>query len=69
MFVGLPLQGQVVLTDFDIVREANGVRKGIYRDFNVYVNGSTLEIHLYLDGKAHSLQNRGVYGPGQIRYN
>ncbi|KAL0301267.1 UNVERIFIED_CONTAM: putative LRR receptor-like serine/threonine-protein kinase [Sesamum radiatum] len=58
------IQGQVVLTDFDIVREANGVRKGIYRDFNVYVNGSTLEIHLYWTGKGTTaIPDRGVYGP------
>ncbi|KAK4420440.1 putative LRR receptor-like serine/threonine-protein kinase [Sesamum alatum] len=58
------IQGEVVLTDFDIVNEANGVRKGIYRDFNVYVNGSTLEIHLYWTGKGTTaIPDRGVYGP------
>ncbi|KAL2247445.1 UNVERIFIED_CONTAM: putative LRR receptor-like serine/threonine-protein kinase [Sesamum indicum] len=58
------IQGEVVLTDFDIVKEASGVRKGIYRDFNVYVNGSTLEIHLYWTGKGTTaIPDRGVYGP------
>lgn len=58
------MQGEVVLTDFDIVKEANGVRKGIYRDFNVLVNGSTLEIHLYWTGKGTTaIPDRGVYGP------
>ncbi|KAL2496549.1 putative LRR receptor-like serine/threonine-protein kinase [Forsythia ovata] len=58
------IQGEVVLTDFDIVREANGVRKGIYKDFNVLVNGSTLEIHLYWTGKGTTaIPDRGVYGP------
>ncbi|XP_022877328.1 probable LRR receptor-like serine/threonine-protein kinase At1g53440 [Olea europaea var. sylvestris] len=58
------IQGEVVLTDFDIVKEANGVRKGIYRDFNVLVNGSTLEIHLYWTGKGTTaIPDRGVYGP------
>ncbi|KAL0320589.1 UNVERIFIED_CONTAM: putative LRR receptor-like serine/threonine-protein kinase [Sesamum radiatum] len=57
-------KGNVVLTDFDIVKEANGVSKGIYRDFNAYVNGSTLEIHLYWTGKGTTaIPDRGVYGP------
>ncbi|GFQ06869.1 probable LRR receptor-like serine/threonine-protein kinase at1g53440 [Phtheirospermum japonicum] len=59
------IQGQVVLPDFDIAREANGVRRGIMREFNnVVVNGSTLEIHLYWTGKGTTaIPNRGVYGP------
>lgn len=64
MFIGLPLQGQVVLADFNIAKEANGVRNGIYRDFDVLVNGSTLEIHLYWTGKGTTaIPGRGVYGP------
>ncbi|KAL6511240.1 hypothetical protein OROMI_034914 [Orobanche minor] len=56
--------GQLVLTDFDIVRAANGVRRGIMREFNVLVNASTLEIHLYWTGKGTTaLPERGVYGP------
>ncbi|KAL2245500.1 UNVERIFIED_CONTAM: putative LRR receptor-like serine/threonine-protein kinase, partial [Sesamum indicum] len=58
------IQGQVVLSDFDIAQEAKGVRTGIYRDFNVLVNGSTLEIHLYWTGKGTTaIPDRGVYGP------
>ncbi|KAL6554364.1 hypothetical protein OROMI_020037 [Orobanche minor] len=58
------IQGEVVLPGFDIAREANGVRRGIHRDFNVLVNGSTLEIHLYWTGKGTTaLPERGVYGP------
>ncbi|KAG8386451.1 hypothetical protein BUALT_Bualt03G0150100 [Buddleja alternifolia] len=58
------IQGRVVLTDFDIAREANGVGRGIYRDFDVVVNGSTLEIHLYWTGKGTTaIPDRGVYGP------
>ncbi|XP_073151270.1 probable LRR receptor-like serine/threonine-protein kinase At1g53440 [Henckelia pumila] len=58
------IQGNVVLTDFDIAKEAKGVRKGIYREFNVLVNGSTLEIHLYWTGKGTTaIPDRGVYGP------
>lgn len=54
----------MVLPDFDIAREANGVRRGIYRDFNVLVNGGTLEIHLYWTGKGTTaIPDRGVYGP------
>ncbi|XP_075480918.1 putative LRR receptor-like serine/threonine-protein kinase At1g53430 [Primulina tabacum] len=58
------IQGNVVLTDFDIAKEAKGVRKGIYKDFNALVNGSTLEIHLYWTGKGTTaIPDRGVYGP------
>ncbi|KZV30859.1 Leucine-rich repeat transmembrane protein kinase isoform 1 [Dorcoceras hygrometricum] len=58
------IQGNVVLTDFDIAQEAKGVMKGIYKDFNVLVNGSTLEIHLYWTGKGTTaIPDRGVYGP------
>ncbi|KAK4484660.1 hypothetical protein RD792_007249 [Penstemon davidsonii] len=58
------IQGEVVLRDFDIAKEANGVGIGIYRDFNVLVNGSTLEIHLYWTGKGTlALPERNLYGP------
>ncbi|PIN06304.1 Serine/threonine protein kinase [Handroanthus impetiginosus] len=58
------IQGKVVLADFDIAKEANGVRRGIYRDFDVNVNGTTLEIHLYWTGKGTTaIPDRGVYGP------
>ncbi|KHG20508.1 hypothetical protein F383_03730 [Gossypium arboreum] len=58
------IQGQVVLEDFNIMEEAGGVRKGITREFNVDVNGSTLEIHLFWRGKGTAaIPNRGVYGP------
>ncbi|MFQ6640983.1 hypothetical protein Gotur_014911 [Gossypium turneri] len=58
------IQGQVVLEDFNIVEEAGGVGKGITQEFNVDVNGSTLEIHLFWRGKGTAaIPNRGVYGP------
>ncbi|GAA0186920.1 hypothetical protein LIER_34208 [Lithospermum erythrorhizon] len=59
------IQGNVVLTDFNIVKQANGVGKGIVVEFNdVFVNGSTLEIHLYWTGKGTTaIPDRGVYGP------
>ena len=46
-----------MLKDFNIMDEAGGVGIGITKTFdNVFVNGSTLEVHLYWAGK-------GVYGP------
>ncbi|PSS05934.1 LRR receptor-like serine/threonine-protein kinase [Actinidia chinensis var. chinensis] len=59
------LQGNVVLEDFNIAKEAQGVGKGITMDFNdVRVNGSTLEIHLYWSGKGtNAIPKRGIYGP------
>ncbi|GER53964.1 receptor-like protein kinase [Striga asiatica] len=58
------IQGRVVLPDFDIARAANGVRRGIYREFDVDVNGSTLEIHLYWTGQGTTaIPIRGIYGP------
>ncbi|KAF8413667.1 hypothetical protein HHK36_001659 [Tetracentron sinense] len=59
------IQGEKVLKDFNIVEKAEGVGKGITRDFNnVSVDGSTLEIHLYWSGKGTTaIPDRGVYGP------
>ncbi|XP_016472465.1 putative LRR receptor-like serine/threonine-protein kinase At1g53440 isoform X2 [Nicotiana tabacum] len=59
------IQGNVVLKDFNIMEEAKGVGKGITMDFkDVFVNGSTLEIHLYWTGKGTTaIPDRGVYGP------
>ncbi|KAK8648295.1 hypothetical protein V6N13_129053 [Hibiscus sabdariffa] len=58
------IQGKVVLEDFNIMEEAGGVGKGIFKEFNVDVNGSTLEIHLYWRGKGTTaIPDRGVYGP------
>ncbi|KAJ9671369.1 hypothetical protein PVL29_025188 [Vitis rotundifolia] len=59
------IQGVTVLKDFNIMEEAKGVGKMITKDFKtIYVNGSTLEIHLYWAGKGtNAIPNRGVYGP------
>ncbi|KAE9456685.1 hypothetical protein C3L33_11412, partial [Rhododendron williamsianum] len=59
------IQGIEVLKDFNIMEEAKGAGKGIFKDFNnVTVNGSTLEIHLYWSGKGtNSIPDSGVYGP------
>lgn len=54
----------MVLKDFNIMEEAGGVGKGIVREYDVLVNGSTLEIHLYWAGKGTTaIPDRGVYGP------
>ncbi|XP_056166968.1 probable LRR receptor-like serine/threonine-protein kinase At1g53440 isoform X2 [Syzygium oleosum] len=46
------IQGNQVLKDFNIAKEAGGVGKNILKVFdNIYVSGSTLEIHLYWSGK------------------
>ncbi|KAI9083593.1 hypothetical protein K1719_034535 [Acacia pycnantha] len=58
------IQGIKYLKDFNIAKEAGGVGKGITKEFDVDVNDSTLEIHLYWAGKGTStIPNRGVYGP------
>ncbi|KAK0598968.1 hypothetical protein LWI29_001149 [Acer saccharum] len=59
------IQGKLVLKDFNIAEEAGGVGIGITKEFNdVWVNGSTLEVHLYWAGKGTtSIPEKGVYGP------
>ncbi|XP_040362505.1 probable LRR receptor-like serine/threonine-protein kinase At1g53430 isoform X2 [Rosa chinensis] len=58
------IQGNLVLKDFNIMKEAGGAGKGIVREFNVLVNGSTLEIHLSWKGKGtNAIPDRGGYGP------
>ncbi|KAK3198582.1 hypothetical protein Dsin_021997 [Dipteronia sinensis] len=58
------IQGEVVLKDFNIAEEAGGIGIGITREYDVLVNGSTLEVHLYWAGKGTTaIPDRGVYGP------
>ncbi|XP_028796997.1 probable LRR receptor-like serine/threonine-protein kinase At1g53430 [Neltuma alba] len=60
------IQGRKYLHDFNIMREAGGVGKGIVKDFSVDVNDNTLEIHLYWAEKGTTSipnENNGVYGP------
>lgn len=58
------IQGNKVLSDFNIAEEAGGVGKGIPKKFNATVTSSTLEIHLYWAGKGTlALPFSGVYGP------
>uniref|UniRef100_F6H1U8 Protein kinase domain-containing protein n=1 Tax=Vitis vinifera TaxID=29760 RepID=F6H1U8_VITVI len=46
------------------MEKAEGAGKGICRDFDACVDGSTLEIHLYWMGKGtNSIPEKGVYGP------
>lgn len=46
------------------MEEAGGVGKGITKEFDVEVNDTTLEIHLYWAGKGTTaIPDRGVYGP------
>lgn len=58
------MQGNLVLADYNIMEKANGSGKGITEEFNVLVNGSTLEIHLYWTGKGtNAIPQRSVHGP------
>lgn len=58
------IQGEVVLKDFNIMEKAKVIGKGIEEVKDVFVNGSTLEIHLYWAGKGTTaIPDRGVYGP------
>ncbi|KAL9660852.1 hypothetical protein QQ045_025671 [Rhodiola kirilowii] len=61
----ISIQGNLVEKDFNIAKKANGVGKPTYLDFDeIYVNGSTLEVHLYWAGKGTlTIPDRGVYGP------
>nr|XP_043618957.1 probable LRR receptor-like serine/threonine-protein kinase At1g53430 [Erigeron canadensis] len=64
-YFDVSIQGVPRLKDFNIMQEANGSGRGIYRDFdNVIVDGSTIDIHLYWAGKGTTaIPDRGVYGP------
>ncbi|KAG8657885.1 hypothetical protein MANES_03G091900v8 [Manihot esculenta] len=59
------IQGNVVLEDFNIMEKAGGAGIGHDEEFdNIFVNDSTLVIHLYWLGKGtNAIPFRGVYGP------
>ncbi|KAF5179651.1 Leucine-rich repeat receptor protein kinase msp1, partial [Thalictrum thalictroides] len=58
------IQGDRVLSDFNIAEEAGGIGKGIEKEYKANVTGNTLEIHLYWSGKGTAaLPVVGVYGP------
>ncbi|CAO2833295.1 unnamed protein product [Amaranthus hypochondriacus] len=53
-----------MLKDFNIEAAAGGAGKEVTREFDVLVNGSTLEIYLYWSGRGTTgSPDRGVYGP------
>ncbi|XAR56433.1 Non-specific serine/threonine protein kinase [Bertholletia excelsa] len=63
-YFDVSIQGNVVLKNFNIAKEAGGVGKPITKDFDTIVNDSTLAIHLYWSRKGTaSLPRRAVYGP------
>ncbi|XP_068640939.1 probable LRR receptor-like serine/threonine-protein kinase At1g53430 isoform X2 [Aristolochia californica] len=60
------IQGQIMLNDFDIEKEAGGSGKGFVQNYTAMVSGPshTLEIHLYWAGKGTiAIPSRGSYGP------
>ncbi|OIW02860.1 hypothetical protein TanjilG_29636 [Lupinus angustifolius] len=58
------IQGNLVLQDFDIEREAGGTGKPVVKTFNATVTQHTLKIHFYWAGKGTTgIPTRGVYGP------
>ncbi|KAG6505896.1 hypothetical protein ZIOFF_031206 [Zingiber officinale] len=60
------IQGQKVLRDYNIAKEANGTGKEkieVFNDTHVNIDG-TLEIHLQWGGKGtHAIPHASVYGP------
>ncbi|KAL3633892.1 hypothetical protein CASFOL_022654 [Castilleja foliolosa] len=58
------IQGKLVLKDFNIEREADGVNRPIRRNFTAVVTDSSLDIRFYWAGKGtNGIPFRGVYGP------
>ncbi|KAJ0081516.1 hypothetical protein Patl1_11700 [Pistacia atlantica] len=58
------IQGTRRLKDFDISKEADGVRREIRRSFNATVSDNHLEIHLFWAGKGTCcVPAAGSYGP------
>ncbi|KAM0938346.1 putative protein kinase RLK-Pelle-DLSV family [Dioscorea sansibarensis] len=63
-FFDVSLQGEKVLRDFNIAKEANGSGKAIIKSFNAMVNSNTLEIHLQWAGQGtRNIPRQGVCGP------
>ncbi|MED6106736.1 hypothetical protein PIB30_007059 [Stylosanthes scabra] len=58
------IQGERVLKDFNIAKEAKGIGKAIIMNFSAYVSSNELEIRLYWAGKGTTgLPFRSQYGP------
>jgi hypothetical protein len=57
------LQEELVLKDFDIEKEAQGVDKAVVRNFTAVVKNKILEIRFYWAGKGtKDVPKRGTYG-------
>ena len=57
-------QGNLVLLDFDIQKEAGGPFKGVTREFIATVSENYLEIHFFWAGKGTCcIPAQGTYGP------
>uniref|UniRef100_A0A2N9F474 non-specific serine/threonine protein kinase n=1 Tax=Fagus sylvatica TaxID=28930 RepID=A0A2N9F474_FAGSY len=55
---------ELVLKDFDIEKEAQGVDKAVVRNFTAVVKNKILEIRFYWAGKGtKDIPKRGTYGP------
>ncbi|XP_024199962.2 probable LRR receptor-like serine/threonine-protein kinase At1g56140 [Rosa chinensis] len=58
------IQGNLVLKDFDISKEAGGVLRAVVKTFRVNVSENYLEIHLFWAGKGTCCTpDQGHYGP------
>ncbi|KAM5587258.1 putative LRR receptor-like serine/threonine-protein kinase [Rosa sericea] len=58
------IQGNLVLKDFDISKEAGGVLRAVVKTFSVNVSENYLEIHLFWAGKGTCCTpDQGHYGP------
>ncbi|KAG8363138.1 hypothetical protein BUALT_BualtUnG0000500 [Buddleja alternifolia] len=58
------IQGERILKDFDIVKEALGVDKAVKQPFKTMVTNKTLEIRFQYTGKGTTaVPSRGTYGP------
>lgn len=58
------MQGEKVLRNFNIAKEANGIGMNITKSFNASVSENTLEIHFQWAGKGTStIPHASVYGP------
>lgn len=58
------LQDKLVLKDFNIVKEANGINKVVKKVFQHILVNDTIEIRFYYAGKGSTgIPVRGTYGP------
>ncbi|CAN8307772.1 unnamed protein product [Cochlearia groenlandica] len=58
------IQGELVVKDFNIAEEANGVGRVVIKTFPITITDGKLEIRLYWAGKGTvGIPDKGVYGP------